>query len=119
MVHRSSFIVHRSVLAVLSGVLFAISFPNYSIAWLIFIAPIPLLLALTKSRGGWESFFLGWLSQFVAWLMMVPWIVRGMSHYGGLPYVTAVLLLIPLCVILGLYGRLVRVRFRRVAPRVG
>ena len=117
MVHRSSFIVHRSVLAVLSGVLFAISFPNYSIAWLIFIAPIPLLLALTKSRGGWESFFLGWLSQFVAWLMMVPWIVRVMSHYGGLPYVTAVLLLIALCVILGLYGGMFGWLFWRISPR--
>ena len=43
-----------------------------------------------RARGKWEAFLLGWLSQTVAWLLMVPWVVRVMSHYGGLPYVTGV-----------------------------
>src|SRR5207253_6310416 len=34
----------------------------------------------------------------------VPWVVRVMSHYGGLPYITGVLVFIAMCMVLGLYG---------------
>lgn len=94
------------VLAVLSGVLFALAFPYAAIGWLIFLAPIPLLIALARAQRAWEAFFLGWISQFIAWLIMVPWVVRVMSHYGGLPYITGVLIFIAMCAILGLYGAL-------------
>jgi len=40
-----------------------------------------------------------------------------MSHYGGLPSISAVLLLIALCVILGLYGGMFGWLFWRIAPR--
>jgi apolipoprotein N-acyltransferase len=103
-------------LAILSGVLFALSFPNAAIGWLIFIALIPLFIALAQARSRWQSFFLGWLSQFVAWLMMIPWIVRVMSHYGGLPIVTGVLLFVALCMVLGLYGGFFALLFHRIAP---
>jgi apolipoprotein N-acyltransferase len=104
------------ILAVLSGLLFAFSFPNAGIGWLIFIALIPLFLALTRARGWWQALFLGWVSQFTAWLIMVPWVVRVMSHYGGLPYVTGVLIFVAMCAILALYGGLFAVLFFRIAP---
>ena len=104
------------MLAILSGVLFALSFPNAAIGWLIFIALIPLFIALALSHSGWQSFFFGWLSQFVAWLMMVPWVVRVMSHYGGLPYITGVLIFIALCCILAIYGGIFGFLFYRIAP---
>src|SRR5438093_2543626 len=94
----------RFVLAVLSGILFALAFPNFAAGWLIFIAFIPLFIALARSRSAWQSFSLGWVWQLVAWLMMVPWVVRVMSHYGGLPYITGVLIFIALCGILAIYG---------------
>src|SRR5436305_10398671 len=94
----------RTALAILSGVLFALAFPNYAVGWLMFVALLPLFVALARARGGWEAFLLGWLSQTVAWLMMVPWVVRVMSHYGGLPYVTGVLIFVAMCLFLGLYG---------------
>ena len=94
----------RLSLAILSGVLFALAFPNCGIGWLIFIAPIPLFVVLAQAKNSREAFLFGWLSQFAAWLMMVPWVVRVMSHYGGLPYITGVLVFIALCMVLGLYG---------------
>ena len=87
-------------LAVLSGVLFAVAFPNYAIGWLIFIAPIPLFIVLARATHARDAFLLGWISQFTAWLIMVPWVVRVMSHYGGLPYITGVLAFIALCTVL-------------------
>ena len=35
---------------------------------------------------------------------MVPWVVRVMSHYGGLPYATGVAIFAAMSAILGLYG---------------
>src|SRR5579859_6870083 len=104
MVHRSSFILHRFVLPIVSGFLFAWAFPNVAIGWLIFIAPLPLFIAIARARGGFEAAVIGWVSQTTAWLLMVPWVVRVMSHYGGLPYLTGIAIFIAMCCLLGLYG---------------
>lgn len=93
-------------LAILSGLLFAWSFPNVAQGWLAFVALAPLLVALVRARKGWHAFLLGWASQTAAWLVMVPWVVRVMSYYGGLPYVTGVLLFIAMSLYLGLFGGL-------------
>ena len=90
--------------AVLSGVLFACSFPEYSQGWLAFVSMVPLLVSIAQARSTREAFFLGWASQTTAWLLMVPWVVRVMSHYGGLPYLTGVLLFVAMATFLGLYG---------------
>ncbi|HKR65670.1 MAG TPA: apolipoprotein N-acyltransferase [Thermoanaerobaculia bacterium] len=94
----------RLLLAAASGVLFAASFPTYTIGWLAFVAFVPLLVAIARANSTREAFLLGWLWQTIAWLMMVPWVVRVMSHYGGLPYVTGVLIFIAMSLYLGLYG---------------
>jgi len=104
------------ILAIASGILFALAFPDSGFGWLIFVAPIPLFLALAGAQKAWHAFFLGWISQWIAWLMMVPWVVRVMSHYGGLPYVTGVLIFVAMCAILALYGALFGVIVYRIRP---
>ncbi|HVR40055.1 MAG TPA: apolipoprotein N-acyltransferase [Thermoanaerobaculia bacterium] len=94
----------RILLALTSGVLFALAFPTYNAGFLIFIALVPLLVASVRAKSTRHAFLLGWLSLTIAWLMMVPWVVRVMSHYGGLPYVTGVLIFIAMALYLGLYG---------------
>src|SRR5260370_3703312 len=96
--------IYRFLAAVFSGVLFAFAFPSYAAGWLIFIAPIPLFIILARATRARDAFLFGWLSQFTAWLIMVPWVVRVMSHYGGLPYITGVIIFITMCMVLGLYG---------------
>lgn len=94
------------LLAAVAGVLFALAFPDYSQAWLSFVSFTPLLVALLRVRGNWSAFGLGWFSQTIAWLVMVPWVVRVMTHYGGVPRAVGVLLCIAMAAILGLYGGL-------------
>jgi hypothetical protein len=94
----------RLVLAVITGVLFALSFPNVAQGWLMFVALAPLLVAVARARSNGQAFLLGWIAFTTAWLIMVPWVVRVMSHYGGLPYITGVLIFVAMAVILGLYG---------------
>jgi len=105
-----------SALAIISGFLFALAFPNYAIGWLIFIAFVPLLIALARARSWREALLLGWISQLIAWLMMVPWVVRVMSHYGGLPLITGILIYVAMCAILALYGALFAAIVFRIAP---
>jgi len=107
----------RILLAVAGGILFALSFPDYSIGWLSFIAFVPLLIALRRARSGREAFLLAWLSQSVAWLMMVPWVVRVMSHYGGLPYPVGVLIFVAMSVYLGVYGAFFGLLVYRIRPQ--
>ena len=96
--------MYRYLLAIASGIVFACAFPEYDIGWLAFVALLPLIVAVVRTRRTREAFLLGWIAQTVAWLMMVPWVVRVMSHYGGLPYLTGVLIFIALSAILGIYG---------------
>lgn len=92
------------LLAALAGVFYALAFPDYSIPWLAFVALAPLLIAIARARRARAAFVYGWIAMTTAWLMMVPWVVRVMSHYGGLPYLTGVLLFCAMSIFLGLYG---------------
>ncbi len=94
----------RITLALASGILFALAFPDYTLGFLAFVALAPLVVAIVRAGSGWEAFFLGWISQTTAWLIMVPWVVRVMSHYGGLPYFLGVLIFIAMALYLGLFG---------------
>ena len=96
----------RILLSITTGALFALAFPTYAIGWLAFIALVPLLIAVTRAKGAWEAFFHGWIAMSVAWLIMVPWVVRVMSHYGGLPKPVGILLFTAMALYLGLYGGL-------------
>lgn len=104
----------RITLSIVSGVLFACAFPSVAIGWLSFVALAPLLIAVVHARSGREAFLLGWLSQTTAWLLMVPWVVRVMSYYGGLPYATGVALFVAMSLILGLYGALFALLVKRL-----
>ena len=106
----------RFLLAALSGALFAFAFPNVAIGALAFVALLPLLLALGRTSGGREAFLLGWLSQMIAWLLMVPWVIRVMSHYGGLPLPVGIAIFCAMALYLGMYGGLFAWLVWRIAP---
>jgi apolipoprotein N-acyltransferase len=92
------------ILAILSGLLFAWSFPSVAQGWLAFIALPPLLVAIVRAKNARHAFILGWLAHTTSWLVMVPWVVRVMSHYGGLPYAAGVAIFVAMALYLGLYG---------------
>lgn len=104
----------RLLLSAVSGVLFAFAFPDVAQGWLAFVAFVPLFAAIVRARSGREAFLLGWVSQFAAWLLMVPWVVRVMSHYGGLPMPVGIALYVAMAAILGLYGGLFAAIVKRI-----
>jgi apolipoprotein N-acyltransferase len=87
------------LLAILSGLLLAPSFPAANWSALAFFAFVPVLVALTAERRGfWPSFRLGWLFGFAFFLVLLYWIPK-------LPpeNVTVPLLLYPALVLAALY----------------
>jgi apolipoprotein N-acyltransferase len=106
----------RFLLAAVAGTLFGLAFPDYSQSWLVFVWLFPLAIALVRARGAREAFLLGWLFQTIGWLIMVPWVIRVMSHYGGLPLPVGILLYVAMALYLGLYGGLFGLFVRWLRP---
>ncbi|MGA7616955.1 MAG: apolipoprotein N-acyltransferase [Thermoanaerobaculia bacterium] len=106
----------RFLSAMLGGVLIAVSFPDYNLAPLIFVAFVPLILAAVTASGKLEAFFLGSAGYTVTWLINVPWVITVMSKYGGLPYPTGVALFVAMSIVLGLYGGLFTLFVHLIRP---
>jgi apolipoprotein N-acyltransferase len=96
----------RFLLAAISGVMLALAFPNAGISWLIFFFLAPLLASIATAASKREAFLQGWLFFTVQWLITVPWVIRVMSHYGGLPYLLGVGIFVLMSLYLGLFGGL-------------
>jgi apolipoprotein N-acyltransferase len=107
------------LLAALSGILTALSFPETSLGWLAFIAPVPLVLAASWARRDRDALLMGWLAATITWLINVPWVIPVMSKHGGLPYPLGVLIYVAMALYLGIFGALFSWLVFRVAPRQG
>ncbi len=76
-------------LAVLSGALVALSFPDFELWPLAWVAFVPLLAGLERSSPA-RSFLLGWIAGLVAHLVGFYWIAGPLVRFGGLPLAAAV-----------------------------
>jgi apolipoprotein N-acyltransferase len=92
----------RGGLAVLSGVLLALSFPRFNLAPFAFGALVPLLVGL-DGVPALQGTYLGIIAGLVCYLLSIPWVVHTMTTYGGLPLPLSFLLLIALSLYLALY----------------
>ena len=101
--------------AAASGVLFAISFPNFNIFPLAFVFLLPLLIALERTRARAFGMFL--IFGITAYLILLYWMPRVMIRYGGMSPALSVLAFLLVVILLSLVtavagwgmGRLVRV----------
>ncbi|NNM28480.1 MAG: apolipoprotein N-acyltransferase, partial [Akkermansiaceae bacterium] len=66
--------------AVISGVLLALCFPPFGIGMLVWVAMMPLLVALWTGGGdrrrGWFGFRTGFLAGAAFWLINLKWITE-------------------------------------------
>jgi apolipoprotein N-acyltransferase len=92
----------RGGLAVLSGVLLALSFPRFDLGPLAFGALVPLLVGLDGAPL-LQGTYLGIIAGLVFYLMSIPWLVHTMGAYGSLPLPLSILLLLALSLYLALY----------------
>jgi apolipoprotein N-acyltransferase len=93
------------VAAVMSGLLVAGLFPPFDFSWLVWVAMMPLLGALTAvegKRAGWKGFGIGFLAGAVSCLIQFNWLST-VSSLG------AVLLPLYLALYWGIFGAFVAI----------
>ena len=104
------------VLAIISGLLTALAFPKADQGWMVWIALVPLLLALRKAD--WRTgLVIGFTGGLVCNLGLVYWTTHTMHVYGGLPTATAVVIMILLAAYLALYTAGFGLIVSRIKPR--
>ncbi len=90
-------------LTLLSAVLLIISFPDFNLSFLAWIALVPFLLVVARRSRPWPSFFLGWLFGSVFFYGSCYWLTYSMIHTGGLPPAIAFALLVPGALVVGVF----------------
>ncbi len=90
------------LLALLSGALYALSFPNAGLWPLAWIAFVPLFLACRHKNPG-KAFRLGFAAGLAGFGGLLYWITIVMTKYGHLPWWISVFLFLLLVAYLALY----------------
>ena len=110
-----------AALAVVSGVLLALSFPTFGHPAIGWVALTPLLVALHGGSRPFllRAFSLGWIAGVVYFAATLYWITNVMTMYGGLQPVVAVLVNALLVFYLALFPALFAVVVRRLGFSFG
>lgn len=99
---RARFFDRPDLLAVLSGALVALSFPNSGFSFLAWIALIPLLTALEGATLR-SAFRLGFICGMAAYAGILYWINVVITQYGHLPWAASIPLYLTLAAWMGLF----------------
>ena len=89
-------------LAVLSGLCLSASFPSFDLTPLAWVALVPLLLTV-RGCSVRRSFFLGWVTGTVFFVVTCYWIIPTIGHYTAVPVPVAALILLLMSSVLALY----------------
>jgi apolipoprotein N-acyltransferase len=89
-------------LALLSGVLGALSYPKFNLSFFAWVSLIPLLAVVLKKRPK-HSFLLGLAAGFAFYAVLIYWIPSVPAHYGNLSLGFSIVIYILLVLFLALY----------------
>ncbi len=101
---------------VVSGLLFALSFPPVGWVVLLPLALTPWLVALRREESAGRALWSGILFGLAYWCASIPWIVYVVTHYGGQSPALGVVSLVILAGILAEWPALVAWAAVRAAP---
>ena len=99
-------------LAILSGILLALSFPKADLSVLVWFAFVPLLLAIAKKKPA-RAFRLGFVCGLTAYGGILYWLNIVMTIYGKLPWLLSVFLYLILAAYLALYVGIIAMMVRK------
>lgn len=90
------------LLSLLSGILLALSFPNFDLEFLAWFAFVPLFYSIER-KGPFHAFILGFLTGFASFLGILYWIIVAVHTYGNVHLIPSVLILLLLVGYLSLF----------------
>jgi apolipoprotein N-acyltransferase len=89
--------------ALFSAALLIVSFPDFNLWPLSWIALVPLLLVIARQPKALPSFLAGWLFGTVFFFGSCYWLTYSIIQFGGFSPIVAYALLVPGAVILGIF----------------
>ncbi len=105
--------------AILSALLLVVSFPDFNLWPLAWIALAPLFVAVARKPQTGRSFLLGWLTGTLYFYGSCYWLTYSPIRYGGIPAPVAYFLLLPVTLIVGLFPALCCAALARMIRRWG
>jgi len=92
--------ISQTAAALFSAFLLVLSFPNFDLRPLAWVALIPLLILLVRRPNARSAFILGWLWGMLFFYGTCYWLTYSMIHYGHInPWISYALLLIPVALV--------------------
>jgi apolipoprotein N-acyltransferase len=89
-------------LPVVSGILLVLSFPSFDYYLLAWVAFVPLMVSLW-TKGTRQAFSGGYIFGLTYFFGTLYWIYHSINHFGGVPFLASLCIVILLCLYLGLY----------------
>ena len=93
--------LNNFILAVVSGLLLVLAFPNWTLWSLGWVGTAPLIMAIAREQRFWRSALLGWVTGTIFYAGTSYWITYSMHNYGGLSLGVSYLLLFLAAAIIG------------------
>ena len=106
-------------LAVASALFLVLSFPDFDLWWLAWIALVPLLVAVTLTPKAGRGFLLGWLWGVIFFYGTCRWLTYPMIHYAHIGAPLAYLLILLPIIFVALFPALFCAALARVVSRFG
>jgi apolipoprotein N-acyltransferase len=86
-----------------TALLLILSFPNFELFFLAWVALVPLLIVVARRPSPATALILGWAAGTVFFYTTCYWLTYSMIHYGGVPTIVAYLLLLLPSIVVGLF----------------
>lgn len=107
------------IVAVGSAALLILSFPNFDLSLLAWLALVPMLLLVVRHPQMGRAFFLGWIFGTVFFYGSCYWLTYSMIHFGGISPWLSFLLLLPGAALLGIFPALFTAMLARAIGKWG
>lgn len=109
----------HSAMSVLTAVLLLLSFPNFELDYLAWVAMAPLLSVLAQGVSLRRAAWLGWLAGVVFTFFAENWIAHSMVYFGGMATVVAYAVALLFASVLALFSAAFAVTMSLLIKRFG
>lgn len=106
-------------LASLSALLLIVSFPDFNLWPLAWVALVPLLICIARRPQGAPAFIMGLITGALFFFGSCYWLTYAMVRYGGIPGAIAYPLLVPGALVLALFPAMFGLVLARAVNRWG
>src|ERR1700760_1187879 len=77
-------IILNTALSLLTAALLLLIFPKFDLRFLAPVALTPILVAVARTRDGWQRFVYGWAAGIFYWFFLCTWIQFVLEVHGGM-----------------------------------